>query len=52
MYKTQFFRSERQNDLQKQINDFIKNKHVINISYSTNSVGYTVHHYCCVLYIE
>ena len=52
MTKVKFFREEYQQDLAKEINDFIRNKKIINISYSTNTVGYSVYHYCCVLYVE
>lgn len=52
MNKVKFFSSEHKYNLEREINAFICNKNVISISYSTNSVGYNVHHYCCVLYVE
>lgn len=52
MYKTEFFNEEHQYELEQKINKFIQNKRVINISYSTTKVGYSTHHYCCVLYVE
>lgn len=50
MKQVKFFRSEYQHELEKEVNGFIKNKNVVSISYSTNSVGYSVYHYCCVIY--
>jgi hypothetical protein len=52
MTKVKFFRAEGQYDLTTEVNNFICNKNVINISYSTNTVGYSIYHYCCVLYNE
>ena len=52
MTKVKFFREEGQYDLAREVNEFIRNKNVINISYTTNTVGYSVYHYCCVLYNE
>ncbi len=52
MTKVRFFRKEHQYDLEKEVNDFICDKRVTNISYSTSLVGYTMYHYCCVLYTE
>lgn len=50
MSKVEFFRADGQLALEGKVNEFIKNKEVLSISYSTNSVGYSVYHYCCVLY--
>lgn len=52
MAKVRFFRNESQYDLEKAVNDFIRDKNVVNVSYSTNTVGYSIYHYCCVLYME
>ena len=52
MTKVKFFREEYQGELEREVNNFIRNKRVINISYSTNSVGYSIYHYCCVTYAE
>ena len=52
MNKVKFLSSEHRYNLEREINEFIGNKNVISISYTTNSVGYSVHHYCCVLYVE
>lgn len=52
MYKTKFFHEKSMYDLEDKVNAFIQDKRVVNISYTTNSVGYNVYHYCCVLYME
>lgn len=52
MTKVKFFREECQDELEREVNNFIRNKRVINISYSTNSVGYSIYHYCCVTYAK
>ena len=50
MKQVKFFRNEYQYQLESEVNDFIKNKNVISVSYSTNTVGYSVEHFCCVVY--
>lgn len=50
MKQVKFFRNEYQDELEKAVNSFINNKNVVSISYSTNSVGYSVEHFCCVVY--
>lgn len=50
MKQVKFFRKDHQYELEKAVNEFIKNKNVISVSYSTNTVGYSVYHYCCVVY--
>lgn len=50
MNKVKFFRNESQYKLEGEVNDFIKGKNVVSVSYSTNTVGYSIYHYCVVLY--
>ena len=50
MNKVKFFRENAQFDLEREVTDFIKDKKVISISYSTNTVGYSIEHFCVVLY--
>ena len=50
MYKVKFFREETQVKLEIEVNDFIKNKKIINISYSMAQCGYGFYHGCCILY--
>lgn len=50
MKQVKFFSNEYQYKLEREVNDFIKNKNVISVSYSTNTVGYSVEHFCCVVY--
>ena len=52
MTKVKFFSEEGRYKLETEVNKFIRDKKVVSISYSTNTVGYSIHHYCCVLYIE
>ena len=37
-------------DLEKKVNDFIKDKKVISISYAIAGCGYGYTHECCILY--
>ena len=50
MYRVETFYEEYRSDLERKINEFIKNKNVVNVSYSTQMVGYSVHHYALVCY--
>ena len=50
MAKVKFFREENQVALEQKVNNFIRNKRVINISYSIAELGYGYIHGCCVLY--
>ena len=50
MPKVKFFMADTQAYLERMVNEFISDKIVINISYTTKEAGYTVHHCCCVLY--
>lgn len=52
MTKVRFFSNEHRYELEHAVNDFIRNKNVVNVSYSTSQVGYSIYHYCCVLYSE
>ena len=52
MIKTKFFSEETIFGLQSEVNSFIKNKTIINISYSVTQCGYGYIHCCCVLYKE
>ena len=50
MKKVRFFENKHIIDLEMEVNSFIKDKNVVSVSYSTNSVGYSVYHFCCVIY--
>ena len=50
--KVKFFQRNSRLDLENEVNRFISDKKVINISYSVCEVGYSNYHYCCVLYID
>ena len=52
MTKVKFFHSPNIYELEKEVNDFILDKDVVNVSYSPNTVGYSTWYYCCVLYRE
>ena len=51
MKQVKFFSNRHQHALEKEITDFIKNKNVVSVSYSTSSGGCAVYHYCCVVYL-
>ena len=48
--QTKFFKEDTLLDLERKVNDFIKNKTVVNISYSVAKYDYGYIHCCCVLY--
>lgn len=50
MTKVKFFEENLQRHLERKVNEFIQDKTVVSISYSTNTLGYNVYHYCCVVY--
>lgn len=50
MIKVKFFGKNTQFDLEIEVNEFIKNKKIINISYSIAECGYGYIHGCCILY--
>ena len=50
--KAKFFREDNTFDLEKTVNNFIKGKNIINISYSVAKCGYGYIHCCCILYKE
>ena len=51
MLKTKFFREDHAFELESKVNEFIKDKIVVNISYSVvQDDGYGYFHCCCVLY--
>ena len=50
MLKTVFFREDHLHELEDKVNEFIKDKIVVNISYSVAQCGYSYIHCCCVLY--
>ena len=52
MFKAKFFKEQVQYNLDKAVNDFIKDKNVVNISFSVAQCGYSYIHCCCVLYNE
>ena len=52
MTKTKFLKAERERELEVKVNEFIKNKDIINVSYTVTECGYGYIHCCCVLYRE
>lgn len=50
MLKTVFFKEDQIFTLEDKVNAFIKDKIVVNISYSVTQRGYGYIHCCCVLY--
>ena len=50
MLKAKFFREDYNSSLEDKVNDFIKDKSVVNISYSVAQCGYGYIHCCCILY--
>ena len=52
MNKVKLIRKDKEWQLQEAINDFIKDKEVINISYSVAPCGYEYIYACCILYRE
>jgi hypothetical protein len=52
MTKTKFFKTEYIWELEGEVNMFIQDKDVINISYTVAEGGYGYIHCCCVLYRE
>ena len=47
-----FFHSDSIFKLQEEVNNFIKDKFIISVSYSTSKTGYSTQHYCCIAYKE
>ena len=52
MNKVKFFHAGTQVGLEHEVSRFIKDKDVINISYSVDPDSYDYQHLCCVLYKE
>lgn len=52
MIKIKLFDSDFQPSLEREVNEFCRNRDIISVSYSTELVGYSVFHYCCVCYRE
>lgn len=50
MLKTKFFRENSSFDLEREVNNFINGRLVVNVSYSVAQCGYEYIHCCCVLY--
>ena len=48
--KIKLFHSYSEIRLQSEVNDFCKDKQVVNVSYSTEKHGYDTCHYVCVAY--
>ena len=48
--KIKLFRNFNETTLTHLVNDFCRDKQVVNISYSTEKSGYDVCHYVCVAY--
>ena len=48
--KAKFFKAEYMCDLEAEVNEFIKDKNVINISHTVAECGYGYIYCCCVLY--
>ena len=52
MFKVKILESNNSYFLEKDINEFIKDKIVINVSYSAYMCGYSTYREACVLYKE
>lgn len=52
MLKTKFFMEDTMVGLELAVNDFIKNKLIVNISYSVATCDAGCMHCCCVLYYK
>lgn len=52
MTKTKFFKTENMWELEGEVNMFVRDKDVINISYTVAEYGYGCIYCCCVLYRE
>ena len=52
MTKVKFFKTKDMWELEDEVNMFIQNKDVINISYTVAECGYGYIYCCCVLYKE
>jgi hypothetical protein len=50
MNKVKFFHAGTQVELEYNVEQFIKDKDVINISYAINPDSHSYQHLCCVLY--
>ena len=48
--KTKFFKADAHWKLESEVNKFIQNIDVVNISYTIADCGYGYIHCCCVLY--
>ena len=48
--QVKFFRKSEMLDLERVVNEFIKGKSIINMSYSTSGTSSDVWHYAVVLY--
>ena len=52
MNKVRFIRDTSAFKLEEEVNKIIKDKNIINISYSVAQCGYNYNHCCCILYRE
>ena len=52
MTKVKFFSNDIQFELEEEVNKFMQGKTITSVSYSTNTLGYSIRHYCCVTYIS
>ena len=50
MAKIKIFDDTERYDLEQAVNNFIKNKRVINVSFSQREAGYQYRYFCCVCY--
>lgn len=50
MLKVKMIDEKSTHDLEIKVNEFIKNKRVISISYAIAPCGYGYTHECCILY--
>lgn len=50
MAKVKIFEDSNSYYLEKDINNFIQDKKVLDISYNTHMCGYSTYHSACVLY--
>ena len=52
MFKTEFITEHERFKLKESVNNFIKDKKIINISYAIGERGYGYIYSCCILYEE
>ena len=52
MKKVKFFSNVKMATLENEVNAFIKDKDVVSVTYTTNTLSNVTYHWFCVLYSE